>query len=60
MNDILSFLTRTRGRNRLHATDILTYVYLFLGTFIMFGPVVWLIFSSFKTQAEIVKFPRKF
>jgi alpha-1,4-digalacturonate transport system permease protein len=23
----------------------------------MFGPVVWLIFSSFKTQAEIVKFP---
>jgi alpha-1,4-digalacturonate transport system permease protein len=23
----------------------------------MFGPVIWLVFSSFKTQAEIVKFP---
>jgi alpha-1,4-digalacturonate transport system permease protein len=60
MSNILSFLTRTRGKNKLHITDILTYVYLFLGTFIMFGPVVWLIFSSFKTQAEIVKFPPRF
>ncbi|MGD8404463.1 MAG: carbohydrate ABC transporter permease [Anaerolineales bacterium] len=60
MNDILSFLTRTRGRNKLDFTDILTYAYLFLGTFIMFGPVIWLIFSSFKTQAEIVKFPPRF
>jgi alpha-1,4-digalacturonate transport system permease protein len=57
MNKILSFLTRTRGTRKLHITDILTYAYLFLSTFIMFGPVVWLIFSSFKTQAEIVKFP---
>ncbi|HCB48823.1 MAG TPA: ABC transporter permease, partial [Chloroflexi bacterium] len=57
MGTITSFLTRTRGRGRLHFTDIITYLYLILGTFLMFGPVVWLIFSSFKTQAEIVKFP---
>lgn len=52
-----SFLTRTRGTQKLHFTDIITYLYLFLGTVLMFGPVIWLLFSSFKTQAEIVKFP---
>jgi alpha-1,4-digalacturonate transport system permease protein len=52
-----SFLTRTRGTKKLHFTDIITYLYLFLGTVLMFGPVIWLLFSSFKTQAEIVKFP---
>ena len=57
MSKIKSFLTRTRGTRRLHFTDIITYVYLILGTVLMFGPVIWLIFSSFKTQAEIVKFP---
>jgi alpha-1,4-digalacturonate transport system permease protein len=57
MGKITSFLTRTRGTGKLHFTDIITYVYLILGTVLMFGPVIWLIFSSFKTQAEIVKFP---
>jgi alpha-1,4-digalacturonate transport system permease protein len=57
MSSITSFLTRTRGTGKLHFTDIITYLYLFLGTILMFGPVIWLIFSSFKTQAEIVKFP---
>jgi len=57
MDSIRSFLTRTRGTKRLHFTDIITYVYLILGTVLMFGPVIWLVFSSFKTQAEIVKFP---
>ena len=57
MSTITSFLTRTRGTGKLHFTDIITYLYLFLGTVLMFGPVIWLIFSSFKTQAEIVKFP---
>ena len=57
MGKIKSFLTRTRGTRRLHFTDIITYVYLILGTILMFGPVIWLVFSSFKTQAEIVKFP---
>jgi alpha-1,4-digalacturonate transport system permease protein len=57
MDRITSFLTRRRGKQKLHFTDIITYIYLFLGTILMFGPVIWLVFSSFKTQAEIVKFP---
>jgi len=57
MSTITSFLTRTRGTKKLHFTDIITYFYLFLGTVLMFGPVIWLVLSSFKTQAEIVTFP---
>jgi len=53
----MNFLTRTKGRNRLHLTDILTYLYLGLGTVLMFGPVIWLVFSSFKTPGEISRFP---
>jgi alpha-1,4-digalacturonate transport system permease protein len=34
-----------------------TYFYLFLGTVVMFGPVLWLVLSSFKTSGEVVKFP---
>ncbi|WP_068117036.1 carbohydrate ABC transporter permease [Tropicimonas marinistellae] len=54
------FLTRTRGRGRLHWTDWLTYGYLVLGIFLMFGPVIWLVFSSFKTDAELDRFPPRF
>ncbi len=57
MSDILKMLRLTRGHNRLDVTDVISYVYLFMGVFIMFGPIVWLIFSSFKTSGEIVKFP---
>ena len=57
MSNVLEFLTRTRGTRRLHITDILTYFYLFLGTIVMFGPVLWLVLSSFKTSGEVVKFP---
>ena len=57
MSTILDFLTRTRGRSRLHITDMLTYLYLTFGVILMFGPVVWLVLSSFKTSAEVVKFP---
>ncbi len=57
MGTILTFITRTRGRKRLDFTDVLTYVFLTLGTFIMFGPVLWLALSSFKTSGEIAKFP---
>ena len=51
------FLTRTRGRSRLDWSDLLTYLYLLLGTIIMFLPVLWLVLSSFKTQAGLLRFP---
>jgi alpha-1,4-digalacturonate transport system permease protein len=57
MSTVLDFLTRTRGRSRLHITDMLTYLYLTFGVILMFGPVIWLVLSSFKTSAEVVKFP---
>jgi alpha-1,4-digalacturonate transport system permease protein len=53
----MTFLTRTRGERRLDLTDVLTYLYLTFGTIFMFGPVLWLVLSSFKTSAEVVKFP---
>jgi alpha-1,4-digalacturonate transport system permease protein len=57
MSTVTTFLTRTRGRGRLHVTDVLTYLFLAFGTILMFGPVLWLVLSSFKTSAEVVKFP---
>ena len=58
MSAVGTFLTRTRGKNgQLHITDILSYLYLALGTFLMFGPVLWLVLSSFKTSGEINTFP---
>jgi alpha-1,4-digalacturonate transport system permease protein len=57
MSKIWDYFSRTRGRKKLDVTDILTYGYLFLGVIIMFGPIVWLVLSSFKSSAEVVKFP---
>jgi alpha-1,4-digalacturonate transport system permease protein len=54
---VVAFLTRTRGRQRLHWTDWLSYGYLLLGLLLMFGPVLWLALSSFKTQAQLLEFP---
>lgn len=60
MATISQFLGRTRGVNRLHPTDLLSYLYLILGTVLMFGPMLWLVLSSFKSSAEIIKFPPRF
>jgi len=57
---MLKFLTRTRGRGRLHWTDWLSYGYLFVGLFTMFAPIVWLVMSSFKTESAIAQFPPTF
>ncbi len=54
------FFTRIRGRGRLDVTDTLSYLYLLLGTILMFGPVLWLVMSSFKTPAALVEFPPSF
>ncbi len=56
---LLDFLLRTRGR-RLHWTDVLSYVYLTVGLVTMFAPVLWLVMSSFKTEAAIGQFPPSF
>ncbi len=57
MNTIAQYLTRTRGRTRLTFTDAITYLYLTLGTIVMFGPVLWLVLSSFKSTQQLVRFP---
>ena len=58
------FLTRTRGRahggNRLHWTDWVSYAYLLAGLVVMFGPVLWLVLSSFKTESALSQFPPSF
>ncbi len=54
---ILAFLGRRRGHGGLHLTDVLTYCYLAMGVLIMFGPVLWLVLSSFKTPAALLAFP---
>lgn len=60
MARVAEFLTRTRGRDRLHWTDWFTYGYLFSGVLLMFGPVLWLTLSSFKSDAELERFPPRF
>ncbi len=57
MTTVLTYLTRTRDGKRLSTSDLLTYLYLTLGTVLMFGPVIWLVLSSFKSPTELVKFP---
>jgi alpha-1,4-digalacturonate transport system permease protein len=56
----LNFLLKTRGQRQLHWTDTVSYLYLVLGLFMMFAPVVWLVMSSFKTEAAMAQFPPSF
>ncbi|MFI4981457.1 MAG: carbohydrate ABC transporter permease, partial [Nevskiales bacterium] len=53
MTRAFRFLTARRG----NFTDWLTWAYLVLGVLVMFGPVIWLVLSSFKTQAALQEFP---
>jgi len=57
MPSLTTLLTATRGRNRLDWTDWLSYAYLLLGLILMFGPVLWLVLSSFKSAAALNEFP---
>jgi alpha-1,4-digalacturonate transport system permease protein len=50
-------LLARRKAGRWHWTDIAAYAYLGLGVVLMFGPVAWLVLSSFKTQAGLLEFP---
>lgn len=57
MSAITRFLFRRRGGKGWHWTDIVTWVWLTGGLFLMFGPAVWLVGSSFKTPAALAEFP---
>lgn len=57
MSTAIAFLTRRRGGKFWHWTDIVTWVWLIGGLIVMFGPAVWLTFSSFKTPAGLAEFP---
>jgi alpha-1,4-digalacturonate transport system permease protein len=57
MTTVLNFLGRTQGSKRFSTADLLTYTYLTLGTLVMFGPILWLVLSSFKPQAQLIRFP---
>ena len=57
MSAVTQFLFRRRGGKGWHWTDIVTWVWLIGGLFIMFGPAVWLVGSSFKTPAALAEFP---
>ena len=57
MGTVKAFLSRRSGKKRANFSDVISYTYLILGVIIMFGPVLWLLLSSFKTAGEIVKFP---
>lgn len=56
----LSFLTRTRGRGRFDLADWLTWAYLAIAVLLMFGPVLWVALSSFKTEAALQEYPPTF
>jgi alpha-1,4-digalacturonate transport system permease protein len=57
MTSIGRLMTARREANGWHWTDIAAYLYLMVGVVIMFGPVVWLALSSFKTPAGLLEFP---
>ncbi len=54
---IFGFLGARRHKNTWHWTDIFAYTYLVGGVLLMFGPVLWLTLSSFKTPAGLIEFP---
>lgn len=53
----ISFFTRTRRAGRIDITDILSWVWLIGGTFVVLLPVLWAGLSSLKPAAEITRFP---
>ena len=61
MGSVARFIFRRRGASGTgkgwHWTDIVTWIWLVGGLLIMFGPAVWLAFSSFKTPAGLAEFP---
>src|SRR5439155_596539 len=57
MRKVATMLLARRGRGAFDWTDWFTYGYLLLGLILMFGPVLWLVLSSFKSAAALNEFP---
>ncbi len=55
LGDALGWLFSTDRRR-----GFFTYGYLLLGVIVMFGPVLWLVMSSFKSSGDIKRFPPRF
>ena len=51
MASVTTILAARRGRGKPDWTDWFSYGYLLLGLVLMFGPVLWLVLSSFKSAA---------
>ena len=58
--NLFKMLTKQRYENKKHWTDLFSYFYLALGVLLMFGPVLWLGLSSFKTAAGLTEYPPTF
>jgi alpha-1,4-digalacturonate transport system permease protein len=54
---MFGFLTLRRGRDRFDLTDWLAFGFLGLGVVLMLSPVLWLVLSSFKTEAALQEYP---
>src|SRR5256885_14517468 len=57
MANLIGFFTARRGHAKSDWTDWFAYGYLLLGLVLMFGPVLWLVLSSFKSAAALDEFP---
>src|SRR5213593_4544119 len=57
MASVATMLSARRGRGKADWTDWVSYGYLLLGLVLMFGPVLWLVLSSFKSAAALNEFP---
>jgi alpha-1,4-digalacturonate transport system permease protein len=60
MPSVRALVTARRGRGKPDWTDWFSYAYLLLGIVLMFGPVLWLVMSSFKSAAALNEFPPRF
>ena len=54
---VKNIITQKKYKEQYHWTDYFSYFYLFLGVFLMFGPIIWLGLSSVKTLAGIQEYP---
>jgi len=57
MSRAMAFLTRRKGGDGWDWTDVFTFFWLGSAVFIMFGPALWLVLSSFKSPAQLSEFP---